>query len=306
MKSIKFIGLIIISLLLISNTEAQTKRKKTTKKKMSQSNSTKKNTPPQVEVPLEKGVADANIQPKVIYTQNNCGVENPFVFVAHDRETYAAVQKKMLSATLAPDAIDFTKNAVVVVYLGTKPTPGYGVSFKNSGNAIQVAETVPSSGAMVMQVLTNPCAAALVPLAEDHNLQIEISSKLKEKAENFQVVKGELVQSGGLVAIEKKIQIEGTIALWQMEDVVTMIFNVSGKGAENGRKMQVIASGLKQKDGTLLIQKIESNGLIEYPAAPLKATGILKGNTLSLNFEALPSSVADGFVGSGKLEAVKK
>ena len=58
-------------------------------------------------------------------------------------------------------AVDFSRKMVIAIFLGTKPTGGYGVEIlrvKMSGDKLLALykETVPPRGAMVTQVLTQP------------------------------------------------------------------------------------------------------------------------------------------------------
>jgi VWFA-related protein len=72
----------------------------------------------------------------------------------------------------APDkplpAIDFSKEMVVAVFLGSKPTAGYGVEITgarddNGALVVEYHETAPARDAMTAQVLTMPYAIAAVP-----------------------------------------------------------------------------------------------------------------------------------------------
>ena len=74
--------------------------------------------------------------------------------------------------THAPDrpapAIDFTKEMVVGIFLGTRPTAGYAVEivgYSGSGNdlVVQYRETAPSRDAITAQVIVSPYHLAAVP-----------------------------------------------------------------------------------------------------------------------------------------------
>jgi len=64
--------------------------------------------------------------------------------------------------------VDFTSNMVVGIFLGTRPTGGYGaeiVSAQPEGGALVVKykETRPGRGSMTAQVLTSPFHLVAVP-----------------------------------------------------------------------------------------------------------------------------------------------
>jgi PrcB C-terminal len=65
-------------------------------------------------------------------------------------------------------AVDFSKEMVVGVFLGSRPTPGYGVtivSASEEGNVLRVRyrETSPPSDAILAQVITFPYQIVAIP-----------------------------------------------------------------------------------------------------------------------------------------------
>jgi hypothetical protein len=67
-------------------------------------------------------------------------------------------------------AVDFSKDMVVGVFMGSRPTAGYNVSivstFAKDGNVlVQYRESQPRPGAMAAQVLTFPYHLVAVPKA---------------------------------------------------------------------------------------------------------------------------------------------
>ncbi len=304
MKSYKIIVLILLVLTLAFGVTAQ-KKKKPKKKKMNKTETTKPMPLPDEQV-FPPGVADGNnVLPKIIMQKDRCGEENPFVFVARDAETYQQLQKKMTDLPSA-DTIDFKKNAIVSAFLGTRPTPGYKIVIKNSGNVVRINESAPPAGTMVAQVLTSPCAVALISLQEENDpLQFNISPTIAAKPTIYKVKTGEFTQSGGFAGRQQSFKFDGTVSVWQTGELITLSFGLSEKGIAKGRTMTVTASGYVSKDGNVTLPKFDSTGFVEPPGAPLKATGKMTGNSISLAFESLPTNVADGFDGAGKLEASK-
>lgn len=87
------------------------------------------------------------------------------------QETATAGQARTLAEwqalwkTHAPErplpAVDFAKEMVVAVFMGTRPTAGYGIEVvgtvtRNGGVVVQYAETEPAGRAVTAQVITMP------------------------------------------------------------------------------------------------------------------------------------------------------
>ena len=80
-----------------------------------------------------------------------------------------------------PPAVDFSKDMVVGVFLGSKPTSGYSVDIvgtRQDGGAtiVEYKETAPARDAMTAQVLTMPYAIAAVP-ARPGDVRFERTSR---------------------------------------------------------------------------------------------------------------------------------
>jgi PrcB C-terminal len=70
--------------------------------------------------------------------------------------------------TRQPAAVDFSKEMVVGVFLGSRPTPGYGVTIvsateQGSVLAVRYRETSPPSDAILAQVITFPYQIVAIP-----------------------------------------------------------------------------------------------------------------------------------------------
>jgi hypothetical protein len=68
-------------------------------------------------------------------------------------------------------AVDFSREMVVGVFLGSRPTAGYGVEIVRAvGNSgalvVEYVETAPSRGAITAQILTAPYHLAAIPKHE--------------------------------------------------------------------------------------------------------------------------------------------
>lgn len=293
MKTLRILTIQILILSLFSAcAEAQTKKKNTTNKSKPAATKTVKNTQTPSQVFL-------------ILAGNYSGnVEEPLIYVARDAETYELL-KKVVPELPPKEQVDFKNSAIVGAFLGTTPTAGFEVEFKKGANGtIKVEKIDVPEGAMVAQVLTTPFKVALVPLDEETGLSLEIGFHWKKAMQTFRVQSGEFMFSGGFAGTQKKFNLGGTIGLMRVGDLVTVDFNVNGKGAETARKMDEIASGSIEGDA-VTINRIEAGNLVDPPHPPVNATGTLKEKSLSLIFKSLPTTFADGYQGEGKLTASK-
>ena len=80
---------------------------------------------------------------------------------------WKALWKEHAPAEKMPE-VDFTKNMVVGIFLGSKPSAGYGVEIVNvrTQEAVLVVEyvqTQPAKGTMTAQILTEPFHLVSVP-----------------------------------------------------------------------------------------------------------------------------------------------
>ena len=66
-------------------------------------------------------------------------------------------------------ALDFTREQVLVLYLGSRPTPGYGLSLESgerlsdSTLRLDLANQRPPPDAVMAQVMTSPCLVLALP-----------------------------------------------------------------------------------------------------------------------------------------------
>ena len=294
MKIFKLLLLVVVSFSFISCASAQTNKRKTTKNsnpKATKPMNNKSNTKP----------TDGNI--KVIAEDAYGTIETPFVFVARSKETY--VQLQMLIENLPPASeINFSKMAVIAAFAGTKNTGGYSVSIRQTMNKIMVEVIEPPKDAMTTDALTMPFQVALVPIEEEKSLPLEVSANWKSAEQTYKITSGEFESSGGFAGMLKKFSAEGTIGVLSFGDYATLIFNLSGKGANRNMQLTETASG-EMKEGKINLARLDAGSFSEGPKPPLKVSGTLAGDKLSLMFEPLPTNVADGFQASGKIEAAK-
>jgi len=293
MRIFGLLFLAIISFSLVGDVSPQTKKRKMVNKIKTKIN--------KIDAKPPVKAASGNI--KTVTEGAYSKVETPFVFVARSAETYAQLQNLVENLPSASD-IDFEKAAVVAAFAGTKNTGGFSVDIRNMSNKILLEVVTPPKGAMLTQALTTPYKVALVPVEREMDLPLEVSANWRNAAQTYRVTKGEFESSGGFAGRIEKFDAEGTIGVISFGNYATLLFNLSGKGNQNTRKLSETASGILT-EGKIELTQFNAGSFSEGPKSPLKAIGTLTKDKLSLTFEPLPSRVADGFQVRGAIEAVK-
>jgi hypothetical protein len=231
-------------------------------------------------------------------------IEQPFLYVVRSAETYRQLQTAI--DDLPPTtAIDFEKQAIVAAFAGTKNTGGYSVEIVKSGGKVSVSVKNPPADAILSQALTTPFKVAIFPIEAENNLNLEISREWKKAARIYNLTFGEFESSGGIVGRIKKFSVQGTTEIWQFGDMATFKFNLAGTNAEKNMRLTETASGTA-KNGAIDLARLDAGSFSEGPKPPLKVSGTISGDKLSLNFEPLPTNIRDGFVLRGKLDAILK
>lgn len=301
MKIFKFLLLPLVMFTLTCDNSAQVKKRKNNNKiKTETATKTPKSMNDKSNGTLNN---KANGNLKILAEGSYSTVENPFVFVARSPETYHEMQNFVENMPAASE-IDFSTTAVVAAFAGTKNSGGYSVTVKKTIDKIMIDVQAPPKGTMVTQALTAPFKVALVPLEEEKPLAIEFSANWKNAAQNYKITSGEFEYSGGFAGEMHKFNVEGAISVLSFGDYATLIFNLSGKGAQKTRKLIEIASG-SVKNGTINLARLDAGSFSEGPKPPLKVSGMNAGGKLTLTFEPLPTIIADGYEARGRIEAVK-
>jgi hypothetical protein len=99
------------------------------------------------------------------------GVDRPAYRLLRSREELARSWNQAYGSSLSVPAlpsVDFARETLVAVFLGTKPTGGYGLeveaaSFEGDDLYVDVRETSPAAGAMTTQALTSPWLVLRIP-----------------------------------------------------------------------------------------------------------------------------------------------
>ena len=276
-----------------SSATAQKKKKKTTTRKTTATKPTPKSP---LEVPAPPDF-------EILVEGSNSKVETSFVFIARDAETYA-LMRGLVEGLPSSTTIDFTKSAVVAAFAGTRNTGGWSVRIRKAVDKIVVDIVEPRKDAIVTQALTTPFQVTVVPVKEDKALPLSVSATWSNKMKTYRVSKGKFEYSGGIRGLTKKFDAEGAISVLSHGDYVTYNFNLSGKGSEGSRKLSEMASGFVT-GGNIELKRLDAGSFSEMPRPPVRVSGTVSDEKLSLAFEPLPTNVADGFSARGKLEAIR-
>jgi PrcB C-terminal len=242
---------------------------------------------------------------KIIAEGSQSGVDDAFIAVARDAETYAALSE--LSGQLPEVSADSFKGSVVVAaFLGRRNTGGYGIEVNRAaGGSLRLTGMRPAKDAMVTQALTTPFKVVTVPITSEQALSIEMQGEWKSMTRPYRVTAGDFTVTGGFAGTTEKFQLEGQVGIMRQGKLATLFFDLKSTGGARQRALKDVATGVVQADGQIALTHLAAGSFVNPPPGALRATGKLAGdeNNLSLAFESLPSNVADGYEGRGKLEA---
>lgn len=247
---------------------------------------------------------------KVLAEGGYSQVNDAFVAVARDAETYAAI--RTLVKTLPEMSADFFEhNAVIAAFLGQRRTGGYSVRVTRAADgAIQLDQESPAKGSLTTQALTAPFKIVSVQTGEsqfrfENTLRVAIGAAWQGAMRPYRVTLGEFKMYGGFAAHSETYSLAGDLRLMREGSLATFVFNLKGNGAKKERALAEVATGLVQKSGQVTIGYLEAGTLVDLPRSALNARGSFGPgeNTVALTFDSLPSNIADGFGGQGKLEA---
>lgn len=247
---------------------------------------------------------DAGDGLKVLAEGGQSGVADAFVLVARDAETYAHLRQ--LASRLPEMSVDsFRTNVVVAAFLGRRSTGGYTVEMSSgAAGVIRLAESQPSKGMIVTQAITTPFKVVSMPVTSEQPLSLEMEGEWKTMTRPFRVTTGNFTVTGGITGSTENFRLDGEIGVMRQGKLATLVFDLKAAGETKARALKDVATGVLQPDGAIKITRMTAGSLLSPPPAALRADGKLTGeNSLTLAFESLPSNVADGYQGKGKLEA---
>ncbi|MGH9941281.1 MAG: protease complex subunit PrcB family protein [Pyrinomonadaceae bacterium] len=251
-----------------------------------------------------------------ILSRGNYGdTEEPFVFVARDAETYAAL-REMLKQLPAQSAEFFQTRAVVAAFLGQRRSGGYAVEIERAAQSspgrasFRIIERAPARDAIVTMALTAPHIVAVVPAAWDESLELALDSAWQQSARRYNLTGGELTVSGGFAGVNEQSKLQGTISVLRAGRLATFLFELKKEGGRQSSHPPAAlgdaASGFIEADGRVRLPRFTSFPLTGAVESPFRAAGQLAdgGTKLSLTFETVPApNIADNFSAAGRLEA---
>lgn len=234
-------------------------------------------------------------------------VAEPFIFVARDTQTYAAL-RQLHDKLPELDARFFNSHAVVAAFLGQRSSGGYGVLITRAGTtgaALRVSQKSPAKDSFNSMALTSAFQIVSVPVHEDRPLALELDAAWREAARPYKVAAGEFTRMGGFAGRRENSTLAGELGIMRHAQLATMFFALEGTGAEGRHALQDVASGTVTPEGTLTLARLDPGSLVPPPRHPLNARGQFAADEgkLSLSFEVLETKVNDGYGGRGKLEA---
>jgi hypothetical protein len=265
-------------------------------------------TPGPTPAPDVEGTVKGEI--KVLAEGGYSQVNNAFVAVARDTETYAAIHE--LAKDLPNMSADFFEhNAVIAAFLGQRRTGGYSVRMtRATDGTVQIEQESPSKGSMTTQALSAPFKIVSVPTGDsrfrfENTLKVEVGGAWQAASRPYSVTTGEFKMYGGFAAHSETFSLTGDLRIMREGRLATVIFNLKGNGATKARALRGTATGVVQKDNQLTLPYVEADTLVDLPRSALRAQGSFAAgeDKLSLAFDSLPSNIADGYGGEGKLEA---
>lgn len=232
-------------------------------------------------------------------------VSESFIAVARDVETYKELRRLDDNLPiLSADA--FKQAAVVAAFLGQRRSGGFGVEIRRAPDgAVRINETKPPAGSMSTQALTTPYKIVQVPLEAERPLRLELDKTWREGMRPYKISSGEFTMSGGFAGRSENMRLEGSLSVMRHANLATFIFDLKGTGAAKARELREAATGIVQAGVEVHLPRFNAGSLVEPPENLLEAKGQFSNNEsdLTLSFESLPSGIADGFEGRGRLTA---
>jgi hypothetical protein len=255
--------------------------------------------------PVHETGQSAASEIKVLAEGPQSNIQDSFVAVVRDAETYAALRK--LDGMLPELKADFfDTDAVVAAFLGERRSGGFGVEITRNGSAINVVERQPGKDSMVTQMITTPFKVVSVAGGAKSPLSLTVDRAWQQRLSPFSVNSGQFKMSGGVAGYSREFKLEGELRVMvEGRSLVTIVFAVRGSDPAKKRSLIESATGVLTKDGQITIGKMPAGSLIDTPNSGLKATGQLSNSDgkVALNLVSLPLMFTDGFGGMGTLTA---
>jgi hypothetical protein len=250
-----------------------------------------------------------NYQPddiKVLAEGFHSKITKPFVAVARDAETYAALTT--LDENLPKLDADFFKESVAIAaFLGERNTGGYSVDIRANAIEILVLEKKPGKGVMVPQMITSPFKIVALKGATNSAVRLNLfaDDSWRQAAPSYRVTSGKFTMSGGFAGTSEEFGLEGPIGVMRAGNLVTFSFRVIGSETKKRRLLVECSTGLVDSDGNVKINRMSADSLVNPPNSGLAGTVTFseEGRKFALIMISRPSLVADGYSGRGTIEA---
>jgi PrcB C-terminal len=253
--------------------------------------------------PVERGNVKSEL--RILSQGGQSSVFESFVAVARDAETYGELRR--LDNRLPELSADsFNHAAVVAAFLGERRTGGFGVEVTRAADgAVRISESSPGEGMMSTQVLTTPYTIVSVPIENERPLRLELDQTWQLSMRPYRVTAGEFTMTGGIAGRSENSRLEGGFKLMRQANLATIILDVKSAGGTKARELKEATTGIIRGNGEVGFARFNAGSLVEPPANLLTAKGQFTNNEgdLVLSLESLPSNVADGFQGRGRLTA---
>ncbi|MBA3806144.1 MAG: hypothetical protein H0X14_10585 [Acidobacteria bacterium] len=111
--------------------------------------------------------------------------------------------------------------------------------------------------------------------------------------------------SGGFAGRSENFRLEGSFNVMREGSLATFIYDLKSAGGTKARELKEATTGIVKGNGEVSLARFNAGSLVEPPVNLLGAKGQLTKNEsdLTLTFESLPSTIADGYQGKGRLTA---
>jgi hypothetical protein len=251
---------------------------------------------------------------KLLAEGSQSAIQEPFIAVCRDDETYLALKK--LDGSLPKLAKDFFQShTVLAAYLGTRNTGGYGIEIVRKGDPninfsdpnrtrFEVSEKALAKDAMVTQVITAPFKIVSLEVNGTPPIILSIGYAWRQKQQLYRIKSGTFSTGGGFAGTSEQFEPHGELLTLQTRDLVSFYISMRGIGGSKERFLSDFATGTIQKDA-LTIKRMTADFFVDGPNAGFSANGAFKvrDGRLSLRLGSLPAIVSDGYSGAGSLEA---
>jgi hypothetical protein len=111
-----------------------------------------------------------DVTPRLVAQGQQSGVEEARQVVVSTPDAFAALWREHATPSTAVPVVDFTRESVVGLFLGTRPTAGYRIevtAVRRSADAVtvQFRERRPAADVLTAQVLTSPFVLVAIPVS---------------------------------------------------------------------------------------------------------------------------------------------